>query len=256
MQNGYTGDVGDFLKFGLLRWLVSPSPYGQQHRLGVVWLREPSGCHHVDDEQAAFLDPSSVGGQDFRSLDSVLYDKLRTMASASGRPVSTRAACGALPKNTVCFDRPLNFDNLIRDDPAARAVNRQRWFHEAMVAVAPCSLVFLDSDHTADAPGEDLSSAEIEHLLARGQSVVTHHLPDPSQPLPEVVMSHMNAIHETLGVEPLAVVRGVGGCTRLFTVIPHRRHQSDLHDRIGALQLSNWGEAFRVHRWRRELVIA
>ena len=256
MQDRYTGDVGDFLKLGLLRWLISPSPYGQAHRLGVVWFREPGEGCHVDVEQVAFLDPSSPAGQDLRSLDSVLYDKLRSMASGSGHPVSAREACTALPADTVCFDRPLTYDDVIRDDDANRAVSRQRWFHEAMVAVSPCSLVFLDSDQMADAPGEDLSLPEIEHLLQRGQSVVTHHLADPSQPLRDLVMTHMNAIHETLGVEPLAVVRGVRGGARLFTVIPHLRHRSDFQDRIGALQLSNWGEEFRVYRWRRELAHA
>ena len=256
VQDQDTGDVGDFLKLGLLRWLVSPSPYGQEHRLGMVSFREPSEPRQVDDEQAAFLDPESPAGQDLRSLDSVLYDKLRMMASGSGHPLTARESCGALPKSTVCFDRPLSYDDLIRDDPAARAVCRQRWFHEAMVAVSACSLVFLDSDHTTDGQGDDVSLPEIGRLLERGQSMVTHHIPDPSQPLPDLVISHMNAIHEALDVEPLAVVRGLRGCTRLFTVIPHRRHRSDLQDRIGALQLSNWGEEFRVYRWHPQLVNA
>jgi hypothetical protein len=41
VQDRYTDDVGQFLKVALMRWLVSPSPYGQEHRLGVIWLQEP-----------------------------------------------------------------------------------------------------------------------------------------------------------------------------------------------------------------------
>ena len=57
-------------------------------------------------------------------------------------------------------------------------------------------------------------------------------------------------------MEPLVLVRRSDDCTRLFTVIPHHRHRSDLQDRIGALQLSRWGDEFRVYRWRTALVTA
>ena len=132
------------------------------------------------------------------------------------------------------------------------------------MAVAPCSLVFLDSDDglERDDPQRSWSDeadggiwmSEVERLLERGQSVVTHQLADPEEALSEQVRAHTGYIHEALGVEPLAVVEQSNGCVRLFTVIPHQRHRSDLQDRIGALQLSRWGDEFRVYRWRTALV--
>ncbi len=266
MQDRYADDFGQFLKLGLLRWLASPSPFGHGHRLGVIWVPAPSERDLIDGEQVAPLDPSSAAGQDLRSLDPELSDRLRLMVAESGRPLSVRESCGALPTGTVCFDRSQRFDALMRSDRAARVVSRQRWFHEAMVAVDPCSLVFLDSDNGLveddsqqpwrDRADDDVSMSEVAQLLEREQSVVTHQLVDPTQALPALVKARMTDIHGTLGIEPLAVVRGSRACTRLFTIIPHRRHQSDLHDRIGALQLSRWGDEFRVYRWRRELVTA
>ncbi len=248
------GDVGQFLKVALMRWLVSPSPYGHGYQLGVIWFQEPGVHRRSDGENEASIEPADATDEDLRLLDPDLYDRLRLMAASSGRPVSVRESCSALPTGTVCFDRPLSFDDLIRNDRAARVVSRQRWFHAAMVAIAPCSLVFLDSDNgLAD---DDVSMSEIGQLLEGGRSVVTHQLADPSQSLPELVKAQMSATHETLGAEPLAAARESHGSVRLFTVIPHHRHRSDLQDRIGALQASRWGDEFRVYRWRSDLVTA
>lgn len=249
-----------------MRWLVSPSPYGRGHRLGVIWLQEPGGRHRLDGDHLAYLHSTHDADEDLRSLDPDLYDQLQLIAARSGRPVSVRETYRALPTDTVRFDRPLRFDDLARDDRAARAVSRQRWFHEAMVGVAPCSLVFLDSDDGSErddsysALAGDASSgvwmSEVGRLLDRGQSVVTHQLADASQGLAELASAHMCEIHEALDMEPLAMAQHSNGSTRLFTVIPHDRHRSDLQDRIGALQLSRWGDEFRVYRWRPSLLSA
>jgi hypothetical protein len=265
VHDRYTDDVGQFFKVALMRWFSSPSPYGLNHRLGVIWLQDPGGHHRLDGDHLAYLHRSHDAGEELRSLDPDLYDRLRLMAAQAGRPMSIRETCRALPMDSVRFDRPLSFGDVLRDDRAARAVARQRWFHEAMVAVSPCSLVFLDSDDGLAGEGEQasgevadtgISMSEVGRLLERGQSVVTHQLGDPSQSLPELAKAHLNAIHRAVHVEPLVLVRRADDCTRMFTIIPHARHRSDLQDRIGALQLSRWGNEFRLFRWRPALVNA
>jgi hypothetical protein len=266
VQDRYTGDVGQFLKAGLLRWLVSPSPYGHGHRLGVIWFQDPSLHRRIDGDHLAYLRSTQDEDEALRSLDPHLYDRLRLMAADSGRPLSIRETYRALPNDTVRFDRPLGFDDVVRDDSAALLVARQRWFHEAMVAVSACSLVFLDSDkgvggaHTtwsnsSDDPADGgVSLSDIGQLIDRGQSVVTHQLSDVSTAMPELATAHMHAIHETLGLEPLTLAQESKGRLRLFTIIPHCRHQSDLYARVGALQLSRWGDEFRLYRWNATLV--
>ena len=105
----------------------------------------------------------------------------------------------------------------------------------------------LAEDHT--------SLSEVGRLLERGQSVVTHHRVSGSDVVAEQVESRMTEIYETLGAEPLAAVRGSRGSTRLFIVIPHPGHRPDFQHRIGALQMSRWGDEFRVYRWRREMAL-
>ena len=69
MQNRYLGDVGQFLKVGLLRWLVSPSPYGQGYQLGVIWFQEPSGLHRIDGDHLAYLRSTQDADEALRSLE-------------------------------------------------------------------------------------------------------------------------------------------------------------------------------------------
>ena len=267
MQDRYAGDVGDFMKLGLLRWLAAPSPFARSHRLGVVWFRQSDEHHDPDGQHVSYLDPASAAGADLRPLDSDLYDRLRGMVAAGNRSVGSLAACGALPPDTLYFDRVLNFADLAPADHAARIVRRERWFHEAMVAVEPCSLVFVDPDNGlrrddhSEPSHRNLAEkhtylSEVGRLLERGQSVVAHHHADRSEPVEAQAVSRMADIHDGLGVEPLAAVRAPRGTNRLFLVIPHPRHRSDLEDRLGALQLSRWGDELRLHRWKRETVPA
>jgi hypothetical protein len=131
VQDRYFGDVGQFLKAGLLRWLVSPSPYGHGYRLGVIWFQEPGVHSRIDGDHLAYLSSTPDADEALRSLDPHLYDQLRRMAAQAGRPLSVRETYRALPTDTIRFDRPLRFDDVVRDDRAARLVARQRWFHEA-----------------------------------------------------------------------------------------------------------------------------
>ncbi len=241
------------MKLGLLRWLVAPSPFSVPHRLGVVWFRVLDEGRCADGEQVGYLDPRSAAGEDLRPLDADLYERLRAMVAAGTRSLSSLAACGALPRDTSYFDEVLSFADLAPSDRAARIVRRERWFHEAMIAVEPCSLVFLDPDDGLrrdddDEDPSDCSAAEkhaylseVGRLLERGQSVIAYHHADRSEPVEAQAVSRMADIQDALGIAPLAAVRARRGTNRMFLVIPHPRHRSDLEDRLGALQMSRSG---------------
>ena len=255
------------MQLGLLRWLVAASPFSHQHRLGVVWCRVSDGRHEGSSTIGGALDPSSAAGQDLRPLDPDLYDRLRAVTvggDGSVASLAAMAACGAMPKGTVFYDQGLSFADLAASDQAARVVRRERWFHEAMVAVATCSLVFVDPDDGGRrsmpssggvATEAQTSMSEIGRLLERGQSVVVCHRVEGTGPLASQVASRMDDVHSALGVDPLAAVWTAWDTTRAVFVIPHPQHRSDLEDRLGALQLSRWGDELRLARWHRADVL-
>lgn len=263
MQDRYAGDIGDFVKLGLLRWLAAPSPFAQPHRLGVVWSRVADDLQAADGKSVTYLNPSSPAGHDLRPLDPDLYDRLRTMAASGNRSVAALVASGVLPAGTAHFDQVLSFADLAPTDRAARSVRRERWFREAMVAVDQCSLVFVDPDNGLRRDDHAMPSyrnlaekhtylSEVGRLLERGQSVVAYHHADRSESVASQTESRMADIHEALGVEPLAAVRASRGSVCLFMVIPHPRHRSDLEHSLGALQQSRWSDELRLYRWHRE----
>ena len=227
MQDLHAGRVGDFMKLGLLRWLVAPSPFAPRANLGVVWYRVSDAGDSTDGDDFAYLDPSSETGRDLRPLDPDLYDRLRTLVAAECPRIETLASCGALPAGTRYFDRVLSFADLDPSDHSARIVRRERWFHEAMVSVDSCSMVLLDPDNGLWSGGPSIPASggpeetyadlsEVGRLLARGQSVVVHHPADQSEPTTDQAIALMSDVTDALGVEPVAAVRasrGRHGCS-------------------------------------------
>jgi hypothetical protein len=68
VQDRYAGDLGDFLKFGLLRWLAPPGRSASP-RLGVVWYRTANETHNADGKHIDYLDPVHRSSAYFRELD-------------------------------------------------------------------------------------------------------------------------------------------------------------------------------------------
>jgi hypothetical protein len=57
MQDRYASDLGDLLKFGLLRWLAPPG--SSWPRLGVIWYRTADEAPNADGKHIAYLTPGA-----------------------------------------------------------------------------------------------------------------------------------------------------------------------------------------------------
>ena len=163
MQNRYIGDLGDFGKYGLLRWLclprraiedqnLSPSlgwpevvdiggvsgrvegstiPFWpseeakSEHFLivGVVWYLVPDETHNSDGKHVHYLDPSAYNQQRYRDCDPILYDTLRKIVRSNRRSVSSIRDCQVLPLGTRFYEAALTFD---RSDDQSHITKDQR----------------------------------------------------------------------------------------------------------------------------------
>lgn len=82
MQDRYAGDVGDFVKLGLLR-AISPGKW-----LSVAWYRFPDESHNGDGRHVGHLDQQ----QKYEALDPHLKDVVnRERSIASLLPALPRA---------------------------------------------------------------------------------------------------------------------------------------------------------------------
>ncbi len=110
VQDRYAGDLGDFLKFGLLRRLVPPGMPGPL-RLGVVWYRAADEAHNSDGKYVSYLDPGHRSSDRFRALDPDLYERLARVV-AGRRSTAGLADAGVLGPGTCFFGDLYSFGEL------------------------------------------------------------------------------------------------------------------------------------------------
>ncbi len=132
MQNRYTGDIGDFAKYGLLRKL------GKGHLLGVAWYLFPDELHNKDGCLTAYLE----NPKQWRHLDEELFDGLGSIVRCGRRNVQ-QIETSCLLNNAVFSDNLLKFEG----DKEARARKRAGWFQTVLSDLSNCSVVFADPDN-------------------------------------------------------------------------------------------------------------
>ena len=151
MQNRYVGDLGDFGKYGLLRWLCLPGRKAEDHPLslslswptvvdtngdsasyegstiplwppeeaeykqslavGVVWYLVPDETHNGDGKHIHYLDPSAYNQERYRDCDPTLYDTLREIVRSNRRNVSSIRDCQVFPLGTRFYEAVLTFNS-------------------------------------------------------------------------------------------------------------------------------------------------
>jgi hypothetical protein len=258
MQDRYAGDLGDFLKLGLLRWLVAPSFDAPPHRLGVIWYLAPDESHNADGKHVAYLDPQSAAGQQLRPLDPDLYDRLAAMVAGGVRSVAQLETFGVLPAGSRTFGEVLQFGDLVSSSRSARIDRRRAWMCGALRATQDCSVVFVDPDNGLRRSDHSMPSHrsksekhayldELRAFVDRGQSLVAYHHADRSATVPIQAERRMADAAEELGVEPLAAIRASRGTTRLFLVVPAPAHRDHLKARLHDLEQSHWADELVVY---------
>ena len=135
MQNRYVGDVGDFVKYGLLRAIRGTK------RLGVAWYLHPD------------VGPSGHGSLidylghpcEWRKLDPELFDALKEVKEpgANRRSVANIQRSGILGEVAFVAD-PLEVAVV---KPRDRKRRRHIWFDRIMRQLVDCDLVFADPDN-------------------------------------------------------------------------------------------------------------
>ena len=133
MQNRYVGDIGDFVKFGLLRAL------GQGHRLGIAWYLCRDETHNRDGRHVDYLKDCDR----WRHLDPQLFYGLREIVCQGERSVRRVEVSGLLP-NAAFSSAPLDFKGRASD----RSDARRAWFQDALAELRGCSIVFADPDNS------------------------------------------------------------------------------------------------------------
>ena len=89
MQDRYVGDVGDFGKYGLLRYLGGKLDGGFEYfepmRMGVIWYLYPDESHNADGKYTGYLDETPANRASYRACDSELVAQDMHQSALDGR---------------------------------------------------------------------------------------------------------------------------------------------------------------------------
>jgi hypothetical protein len=258
MQDRYAGDLGDFLKFSLLRQLRGPAGVNELP-LGVVWYRVPNETHNADGKHVAYLTPGHRSASILRSLDADLYERLSEVVLA-GRSVKALEKNGVLGAGTNYFSDELSFEDLPVTDRASRVARRSGWLKRALAVTEDDAVVFFDPDNGIRSPEhktprhrtQAVKHAYVDELAPwceRGQSIVVYHHADRSASVEAQAQRCLSMLGDELPTEPLCAVRASRGTTRLFLVAVDPEHREVLEERLRALSTSAWRDELRVI-WR------
>ncbi|MEP0961421.1 MAG: hypothetical protein ABJQ70_16455 [Roseobacter sp.] len=168
MQDRYAGDIGDYIKIGLLRAI------SKRRRLGIVWYRYPDESHNEDGRHISYLEQPKK----YESVDPELFEHLKSVVKNDRSIDSLSPMLGG----ATCFDESVDFRSKPIPD---RRQWRKEWFAKAKECVSDCDLIFADPDNGiiddddrrkgSAKFGKQIALQEVKALADGRCAVIYHH---------------------------------------------------------------------------------
>lgn len=259
MQDRYTGDIGDYGKYGLLRQLCGlRDDDAEPLRLGVAWYRpEPETVESDppnDGKHIAYLHPKNK--ERFRPCDPTLYDALhKIVVKCKDRQVKKVEQSNVLGADALFYDAYIP-GPATQARGEARAVPRRAWTEQVLRATERCEIVFLDPDNGLEPPSAAIRHKaavkhayleEIEPLVKRGQSVVIYHHLGRHGTHADQIARWLKRLRQEFNPADIFALRYQPRSPRAFFVLAQKHHTPILRERAAALLTSPWREHFELH---------
>ena len=132
MKNQYVGDIGDYGKYGLLRFLASRGV-----KIGINWYL----TENDDSKDGRFTD--YLTKPSFRKYDPELFDALANIAGQPEKSVNMIEEAGLIPEADY-YNAVLKLNSL---EPSARVISRRLWCNNSFLLLGDAELVFADPDN-------------------------------------------------------------------------------------------------------------
>ena len=265
MQDRYTGDVGDFGKYSLLRRLCALRDGDVEPlKLGVVWYQPNpeliTSETAPDGKFIAYLCPKQkdVGEEqerEYRCCDPPLYDTLREIVKSTSRCVEAVERANLLGTGTV-FHRDRVPGPVQGARGEARAAKRQRWVDDALGATEGCDVVFLDPDNGLEPKAVPITRKmapkyayleEVGKWLERCQSLMIYHHLGRNRPHPDQIEGWIERLRGEFKPHDIFALRFRRGTSRAFFVLATAEHGPSMQQRAEALIDSPWSKHFELH---------
>ena len=256
MQNRYVGDVGDFGKYGLLRYLAGVQGAfnaEQSLRLGVLWYLHPDESHNSDGKHVGYLEDTPTNRRVFRECDPELYETLTEMITTNQRSIAKVRTSGILPEGTHYYEASLSFPR--EATYSSRQAIREKWLQGALDVASQVDVVFVDPDNGVTETVSPYRKNgpkfvfidDLRQFIEEGQTLVIYHHLGRQGTAAEQIERVSEFLQKNLGLwdAPWAL-RFRRGSARVYFVIPNLLHQDMLESRINRLLQSAWASHFEL----------
>ncbi len=130
MQDKYVGDIGDYIKYALLRVIMKAEP---KKTLGVAWYRHEDKSANNDGGKIGYLHEPKK----WRALDKDVFDVLHDLVC-----VRDERSVSAIEKSKILGERTEFFSEKV---PPKK--QRQDWFSRLEKNLRDCQIIFADPDN-------------------------------------------------------------------------------------------------------------
>lgn len=257
MRDQFVGDVNDYGKYGLVRYLCGITANDDQPNLtlGVIWYFQ---CGEADQggNNTAYLFSEKQRAK-YRECDPPLWEAMRGLVCGDQRKVSCVEALGILPADKRYFSETPTYsgtrNNNSRAEKSKRCAEAKRWLDGAVSHIKGANIVLLDPDNKISPEGASIIGAnsprfahmnEIKAFWNEGHSLVIYHQTGGKAPL-EGVHETSKRLRRELEVEPIRLRFRPANRTLIFFVIAQPEHRKIVCARVKQMRNGPWNEHFK-----------
>jgi hypothetical protein len=258
MRNNYIGDIGDFVKFGLLRALCNPTAQdgSPSLALGIIWHLTTDPEKNNDGKHIHHYSKP----ERYRDCDPKLFDILCTLVSDPNRSIQKIRTSELFPKTTTFFEEGLSFQGFgKRTKPAidARQQHRSNWYERSKLSVSNCDVIFVDPDngfetkttkrHHDKGPKYAFYD-ELQFHVDQNKSLIVYQHKTRSGTVETQIKTRMLELQQILGYKGeihTLYFSTLGG--RSFFILPAKQHLEIIEKRLDNLKQSLWKKHFKCY---------
>ena len=226
MQDRFVGDIGDFGKYGLLRYLcgVTGPKVDNPLRIGVVWYFNedgPSGGDYVGYLFRQFA-PAKYDPQLYKTLKRLFCEEKRKVAE-----VQLANIIPAYENNAYFSDKVLT------------GKQRNKWFTHALKAIEDVEIVFLDPDtgirpnYPKNPEYQYVRQNEIEDFINKNKSLIIYQHASRNS---KYDIKRIKNFRNQFGLP----VWTFAWASQYFLIIPSKLHEKSLGRRVEDFRGSPW----------------
>jgi hypothetical protein len=247
VRHNYVADRGDFFKFGLLLTLCQAGL-----SLGIIWYLFP-------DEEPKYKshgrDIDYLQKEAYRQCNPGLFEALKPIAAldTESRKVQLIHTAGIFPTNTVFHDDPLSLKH--HDHFLHKRLHRREWFQRVQERTLPCDMVYLDPDTGLEIKSKNpyqkndgpkyLSYDEVKHFIDCEQTVIVfqNRHREAHEAIADSVRSNFQFYLNFQDEVPVYYFKQ-GTSSRMFFILPAKRHQEIISTALAQYDISPWQQFF------------